>query len=156
MRFYGDFLWLPLRRARSLEQIRLHRKPRIASMRKVPAVSMDLTASGVSQQRSNNGPLRLGVIGCGWVTEARHLPALQRLRGAEIVALSDVDPGRLSKLADLFRIKRRYPLYEQLLADEAVAAVAVCVPAQFHVEVASAALDAGKHVFIEKPLARSR
>jgi myo-inositol 2-dehydrogenase/D-chiro-inositol 1-dehydrogenase len=78
---------------------------------------------------------------------------LQRVVGAEVVALSDVNVDRLNKVADLFHVKDRYPDYQQLLNDRSIDAVAVCVPAQFHVEVALAALQAEKHLFIEKPLA---
>ena len=103
--------------------------------------------------RQHNDSLKLGIIGCGWVTEARHLPALRRLKGAEVVAFSDISTERLNKVASLFHVKDRYSDYQQLLRDRSIDAVAVCVPTQHHAEVALSALDAGKHVFIEKPLA---
>jgi myo-inositol 2-dehydrogenase/D-chiro-inositol 1-dehydrogenase len=100
--------------------------------------------------------IRLGIVGCGRVTELRHLPALQRrVPGLEVVALADVDAARLERVAGAFRIARRYTDYLKLIEDERVDAVAVCVPPTLHTEVALAALDAGKHVFIEKPLALS-
>ena len=114
---------------------------------------MDGRASGILQRRIGSDPLKLGIIGCGWVTETRHLPALRRLEGVQVVAFSDVNTERLDKVANLFHIKDRYTDYRQLLRDRPIDAVAVCVPTQQHVEVALAALDAGKHVFIEKPLA---
>ena len=98
---------------------------------------------------NSRNPIRFGLIGCGRVTETRHLPALQPLEGAEVVALSDISPTRLKEVADVFHIKGRHIDYQQLLSDPSIDAVAVCVPAQFHVEVALAALDAGKHVFWE-------
>ena len=97
-------------------------------------------------------PLRIGVIGCGRVTALRHLPALSRLDDAEVVALADTDAACLKQVADRFHIRNRYPDVLALLNDAVVDLVAVCVPAQFHADVALAALDAGKHVFIEKPL----
>lgn len=102
-----------------------------------------------------NTPLKLGVIGCGRVTETRHLPALRSLSDAEVVAVADSDAARLQGVADQFHIKRRHASFLALVGDPAIDAVAVCVPAQFHVEIALAALDAGKHLFIEKPLALS-
>jgi myo-inositol 2-dehydrogenase/D-chiro-inositol 1-dehydrogenase len=99
--------------------------------------------------------VKLGLIGCGNVAESRHLPALQSLQDAEVVAAADINPDRLKQVTDRFHIERRYPDFRALLDDPAIEAVAVCVPAQFHVEVALAALDAGKHLFIEKPLALS-
>ena len=97
--------------------------------------------------------VRLGIVGCGRVTELRHLPALGGVPGAEVVALSDVDAARLAVVADRFGVARRYGDYAELIEAGGVDAVAVCVPPRFHAEVAQAALAAGKHVFVEKPLA---
>ncbi len=97
--------------------------------------------------------VRLGVVGCGRVTELRHLPALGEAGEFEVAALSDVDDARLKRVADRFGIKGRYRDYRGLIEDGGVDAVAVCVPPKLHAEVALAALAAGKHVFVEKPLA---
>ena len=100
-----------------------------------------------------NSKIRVGIIGCGRVTETRHLPALRFLESVEVVALADISVDRLNKVADLFDIKARYVEYQRLLEEPSIDAVAVCVPAQFHVEIGLAALDAGKHILVEKPLA---
>jgi len=97
-------------------------------------------------------PLRVGVIGCGRVTVFRHLPALVRLDDAEVVALADPDAACLKHVADRFHIPNRFPDLSTLLDKAMVDIIAVCVPVQFHTDIALAALDAGKHVFIEKPL----
>ena len=55
--------------------------------------------------------VRLGVIGCGRVTELRHLPALREMSGVEVVALSDVDSTRLDSVAGRFGVARRYGDY---------------------------------------------
>jgi predicted dehydrogenase len=99
--------------------------------------------------------VNLGIIGCGRVTALRHLPALRRLEHVHVVALADVDGGRLEALAREHRVERRYPSHEDLIAQADVDGVAVCVPASLHADVAVAALEAGKHVLIEKPLALS-
>jgi predicted dehydrogenase len=109
----------------------------------------------MSRLDNRKNPLKLGLIGCGRVTESRHLPALQHVSEAEVVGLADVDTDRLNLLADRFRIKSRYPNFVHLLQDPSIEVVGICVPAQFHVEIALAALEAGKHLFIEKPLALS-
>ena len=97
--------------------------------------------------------LRLGVVGCGRVTELRHLPALGEVPGAEVVALSDTDAARLASVADRFGVARRFADYAELIASGGADAVAVCVPPRSHAEIGLAALAAGKHLFVEKPLA---
>jgi myo-inositol 2-dehydrogenase/D-chiro-inositol 1-dehydrogenase len=98
-------------------------------------------------------PLRLGLVGCGFVARHRHLPTLRRVAEIEVTALADSDPGALAQAGNSFGISRRHPSVEELLADPLVEAVAVCVPVGAHVEVALAALAAGKHILMEKPLA---
>ena len=100
-----------------------------------------------------NLPLRLGLIGCGRVVEQCHLPALNAVRNIEVVAVSDNDPFRLDKTADRLRVRQRYSDFRAMLNDRAVDAVAVCAPPQFHLEMGLAVLGAGKHLFLEKPIA---
>jgi predicted dehydrogenase len=97
--------------------------------------------------------VKLGIVGCGRVTRIRHLPALRRVQDVDVVALADVDAERLNSVGEEFGIPRRLPDHESLIADPEVEVVAVCVPAIGHAEVAVAALEAGKHVLLEKPVA---
>lgn len=99
--------------------------------------------------------IRLGFIGCGRATSELHLPALQRVPRIEISALADSCDQRLRSTADRFNVVARYTDNLRLLDDPEIDAVAVCVPPQHHVELALAVLDAGKHLFVEKPLALS-
>lgn len=99
--------------------------------------------------------MRIGLIGCGRVTEIAHLPALRRLRSVQVVALADRDRARLDRLADRYGVAARYAEHQDLLADPSVDAVGICVPAAHHAEVALASLDAGKHFLVEKPLSLS-
>ncbi len=102
---------------------------------------------------AEHGPVRIGIVGCGRATTSLHLPALQKVEGVQVVALADPDPEALHHTSTRFHIKRCMLDYRALLEDTTIEAIAICVPAQFHVEIALAALDAGKHLFIEKPLA---
>lgn len=95
------------------------------------------------------------MIGCGWVAQHGHLPALARLEEAEVVAVADLDPVRLNRVGDSFGIRRRHSDHRRLLEDPDVEAVGICVPTEFHVEVAIAAAEAGKHLLLEKPPALS-
>lgn len=99
--------------------------------------------------------LRIGILGCGRVAEERHLPALRTLPEADVVAAADTDPARLKYVADRFHIPHRFTAMQPLLTLSTVDVIAVCLPPALHVEAAVAALQAGKHVFIEKPLALS-
>ncbi len=99
--------------------------------------------------------LKLGFVGCGRATETLHLPALRQLSEAKVTALADINPDQLKKIAGQFQIEQHYTDYRILLDDPSLDAIAVCVPAQFHVEIALAVLEAGKHLFVEKPLALS-
>lgn len=100
-----------------------------------------------------NEYLKLGFIGCGRATQTLHLPALRKVLSAKVIALADINPDRLNTVADQFHIKQRYTDYQALLDNQALDAVAVCVPVHFHTEIALAALAKEKHLFIEKPLA---
>ncbi len=105
--------------------------------------------------RDRSKLIKLGLIGCGRAAETLHLPALRWVPEIEVVAVADIDLNRLQRVAERFHIKRRYSNFTALLDDPVVEAIAVCVPPELHGEVALAALDAGKHLFIEKPLALS-
>jgi UDP-N-acetylglucosamine 3-dehydrogenase len=97
--------------------------------------------------------VRIGIVGCGRAAGGLHLPALARVRGATVAALSDTDPQRLAALASHCPDAAAYPDYRTLLDDGRVDLVAVCVPVTGHAEIADAALRAGKHLLVEKPLA---
>jgi len=99
----------------------------------------------------NRRTLNLGLIGCRWITETLHLPALQNLSDVKVVAVADTDPDRLKQVADRFQIQHRYTDYMALLDDPVIEAVGAWVPPHCQVKVAQAVLSAGKHLFIEKP-----
>lgn len=98
-------------------------------------------------------PIRLGIIGCGRVAEERHLPALIQIPDIRVVALSDVDSNCMARLGDRFGITNRFVDHRSLLEREDVDAVGILTPTQSHAEIGLAAMESGKHVFIEKPLA---
>jgi predicted dehydrogenase len=97
----------------------------------------------------------VGVIGCGSAASRLHLPVLQRLPGVRVTAIASDTPASLSALGDRYAVRARYRDYHDLLRDPAVDAVVVCVPPALHEPVGLAALDAKKHVLMEKPLALS-
>jgi predicted dehydrogenase len=97
--------------------------------------------------------LRFGLIGCGG--QGRELAnALQRIDGTELVACSDRDPVSLQSV-ELLSDGRRYLDYQQMLADIRLDAVLVAATHEVLADASIAALQAGSHVFCEKPLATS-
>jgi predicted dehydrogenase len=100
--------------------------------------------------------IKLGLIGCGRITRLVHLNALAGLRNARVVALAEADPERLAEAAARVPHAARYGDYRDLLADGKVDAVVITLPPALHAEAAIAAFEAGRHVYVEKPLAISR
>jgi predicted dehydrogenase len=94
---------------------------------------------------------RAGVIGAGSLG-FHHARILREVAGAEMVGIYDADPARAATVASELGV-HAFPTREALL--EAVDAAVVAVPTTAHAEVALAALDAGVHLLIEKPIATS-
>jgi predicted dehydrogenase len=99
--------------------------------------------------------LRIGVVGAGPIAQAAHFESCRRARNAELYAICDLAPDLLAEMAAVHHPRMTYADYDALLADPQVEAVIVATADQFHVPMASAALAAGKHVLVEKPLAVS-
>ncbi len=99
-------------------------------------------------------PVRVGVVGLGY-WGPNLVRNLHEIEEGDAVAVCDLRPERLEL------IRRRYPAlaatdsFEELIADDTIDAVAIATPVSSHVHLAAAALEAGKHVFVEKPLAAS-
>lgn len=96
--------------------------------------------------------VRFGVIGLGWFGE-KHCEALSAIPGVELRSLCTRRPDRLQEVGTRFHISRLSTDYRQLLADPDLDAVSVVTMWDQHRDPALAALAAGKHVFLEKPLA---
>jgi predicted dehydrogenase len=97
--------------------------------------------------------VRLGLIGCGRIAEAVHLPVLSRCRTAQLVAAADASAERRAWIAARAPHVQIHPTWDALLQDPAVEGVIVALPTALHADAACAAFDAGKHVYCEKPLA---
>jgi predicted dehydrogenase len=96
--------------------------------------------------------LRMGVLGAGPISQAAHFEACRKARNAELYAICDVAEDLVTKMAAIHDPHVTYLDYDQMLADPQVEAVIIATADQFHVEHASRALAAGKHVLVEKPL----
>ena len=100
--------------------------------------------------------LRAGIIGCGGITERRHGPVLASLKGrVTVTALADLAEERLELMGGKLRVAsdHLYTDWEQMLANEELDLVHICTPHHLHEPQAIAAMEAGAHVFLEKPIA---
>jgi predicted dehydrogenase len=98
--------------------------------------------------------MKLAVVGTGY-WGINHVRAFARQKGCELYAICDPDARALDRAVQLAPGARRVGSLEELLTDAAVEAVVLATPAVNHAAQAQAALGAGKHVFVEKPMALS-
>ena len=99
--------------------------------------------------------VRVGIIGCGGIANGKHMPALASLDNVDMVAFCDVIIERAEKAAKKFGTPdaKVYEDYKQLLEDKSIDVVHVCTPNRSHSFITVDALEAGKHVMCEKPMA---
>jgi UDP-N-acetylglucosamine 3-dehydrogenase len=99
--------------------------------------------------------LKVGVIGCGSIAKYRHLPEYKLNKNVEIVAVCDIVAERAEKIAEEYGAKA-FSDYKEVLKLEDIDAISVCLPNYLHAPVSIDALNAGKHVICEKPMATSK
>lgn len=98
--------------------------------------------------------LRVGIVGLGW-TGWTHLQAYKELPDVEVIALAGYEEDRLAKYGREFGVPNLYRDYQDLLARDDLDLVSICTPNNLHAPVAIMALEGGRHVVCEKPLART-
>ncbi len=98
--------------------------------------------------------LRVAIVGCGKIADD-HCSQIQRIKGCEIVGVCDREPLMARQLYERFRVKRHFGDIEQLLKEGSPDVIHICTPPQSHFEIASHCLEAGCHVYVEKPFALS-
>jgi len=98
---------------------------------------------------------RLAVIGCGGLAQSQHLPNLFKIDNAELVAICDMFQENLDKVGDYYGIERRELDHKKILADPEIDGVLIVTREDSHVPLTIEALAAGKHVYVEKPLAET-
>src|SRR5215208_371787 len=116
------------------------------------------TSTGASKRSGGAGVkkepplLRVGVLGCGPISQFAHIEACRKARNAELYAICDVAEDLVERMAAIHAPQVTYTNYEAMLSDPIVEAVIVAVADQFHVPAAREAIEAGKHVLVEKPM----
>lgn len=118
----------------------------------------DVYGIGYDAERAARKPIRLGMIGAGGVAQSKYFPAIARLRTLwepiEVVAFAEPRTDHARKIQAIYGGKV-YTDYRQMLAESQLDGVVILSPDDRHAEHALAALDAGCHVLVEKPITRS-
>ena len=95
--------------------------------------------------------VKMGIVGCGAIAQVHHMPNLFELQDLfEVTAVCDVSAGAANYVADYYHVPHRFTDYRDLLASE-VDAVLLC-QSDPKTQAAIATFEAGKHLFIEKPM----
>jgi len=100
-------------------------------------------------------PVKLGIIGCGVISNGDHLPTATKSPLVELVAVSDMIEERLKTVAEKYNVPTTYKSGSELLDDDNVEAVVLALPTGVRTPLALEALEKGKHVLLEKPVARN-
>ena len=100
-----------------------------------------------------NEKVKIGVVGCGVVAAAYYLPYLMKMENAEITAVCDLHQVRTEACARVFGAKEQYKDYYDMLEKSDIDAIFILTAPGTHVPFAMAAIEAGKHLLIQKPMA---
>ncbi len=98
-------------------------------------------------------PLRIGILGAARIAPMALVRPAREVAGVEVAGIAARDPERAGRFQLRHGVKRAYPSYAAMLADEAIDAIYNPLPNSLHCEWTIRALEAGKHVLCEKPLA---
>jgi len=98
--------------------------------------------------------LRVAIVGCGKIADD-HATQIERIPGCEIVGVFDKEPLMARQLYERFRVKRYFGDIRELLGEARPDVVHVCTPPHSHFEIAEMCMEAGCHVYVEKPFALS-
>jgi UDP-N-acetyl-2-amino-2-deoxyglucuronate dehydrogenase len=112
---------------------------------------MTLMGDRVPADQYHGRKIRFGVVGCGAIGPT-HAAAIRQIDDAELVAVADVLPERAKSMAEKFVVSKVYNDQQKLFTDKNVDVVCLCTPSGLHGDGAVAALKAGKHVIVEKPM----
>jgi predicted dehydrogenase len=99
--------------------------------------------------------IKVGIIGCGGIANGKHLPSLAKLSQVEMAAFCDIEEHKAISAKEKYGVASSVAVtdYRKVLEDPSIDVVHICTPNNSHAEITIAALEAGKHVMCEKPMA---
>ncbi|MCD6408567.1 Gfo/Idh/MocA family oxidoreductase [bacterium] len=101
------------------------------------------------------GKYLVGIVGFGGIARMVHFPGWKKLKDVEVFAIADVSKEARNYASEKLEISHVYDDYKKLLEMEEIDIIDICAPNRFHYQITVDALNAGKHVICEKPLALS-
>ena len=109
----------------------------------------------LSEHKYMNSTFKVGVIGAGGIAAKLHLPELQTVPDTEVVVLAGRKRHRLETLCRKYHVPRWTVSYDEVLGDPEIDGVVIALPHPLHVKFGLQALEAGKHILMQKPLSTS-
>lgn len=99
--------------------------------------------------------LKWGIIGCGGIADRRTIPGILKTKNSEVYAVMDVKPEVAERIKAKYGFEKAYYNVQDIFDDKNIDVIYIATPVCYHKEQALTAIAAGKHVFIEKPMAYS-
>lgn len=129
----------------------------IAALIRYGETTQTLEAPGrvlvLKSSKAPAGAIGMAVIGAGSIAQAFHLPNLAKMPGCKLEAVVDRVGGTARQMAEKYGARYCTTDYRDVVHDDAVQAVVIATRHNLHKEISLSAVEAGKHVFVEKPLA---
>lgn len=97
--------------------------------------------------------LKVGIVGCGLISQLRHIPAYKRIKGIKTQVVCDLNENLARETAKKFNVPKFYTDTSKMFSEEDLDIVDICVPPQIHAPIAIEAMESGSHVIMEKPMA---
>ena len=98
--------------------------------------------------------LKAGIIGCGFITKLRHIPAFKKMeKTVDLCAVCDINENLVKETAKEFHIAKAYTSTSTMFSEEDLDIVDICVPPQIHAPIAIESMENGCNVITEKPMA---
>jgi len=99
--------------------------------------------------------IRIGILGAGHIAQVVHIPEWKKFNQVQVVAVCDASIAKARWVADKYDIPHATVDPEELFKSDEIDAIDICTPTHTHKDLAISALSAGKHVLVEKPMART-
>ena len=87
------------------------------------------------------GPLKVAVVGCGFIAQLQHLPSLSRIKNAEVVAVCDQNKDIAESISKKFHIAKNYTDFSEMLDRVNIDMVDICAPPQTHLALSIQAIE---------------